>query len=180
MRTAYTRVPLTRERVLEGALAVAEREGFDRLSMRLVARELDVSPMGLYRHVASKDDLLDGVVERLLGELELPDESLPWDRRLRHLAGQLRELARRRPTVFGLLLQRRAVGSGATRARTAALRALHDAGLPPQEAARTERLLSTLVMGFAFSEAAGRFDGVDVDSEFDAALDLLARVVVAA
>ncbi len=68
MRTPYTAVPLRRERVLDAALVVAEREGLERLSMRLVARELNVSTMGLYRHVANKDDLLDGLVERLLGE----------------------------------------------------------------------------------------------------------------
>jgi AcrR family transcriptional regulator len=179
MRTPYTAAPLTRARVLDAAFAVAEREGLERLSMRLVARELAVSPMALYRHVANKDDLLDGLVERLLGELELPDESLPWDERLRILARQLRALARRRPRLFGLLLQRRAVGAGATRAREAALRALADAGLDRAAAARAERLLSTVIFGFAFSEAAGRFDGVDVDAEFEAALAALAGVVVA-
>ena len=162
---------------MEAALSVSERDGFDRLSMRVLARELDASPMSLYRHVVDKDDLLDGVVERLLDELELPDPSLPWEQRLRSLAGELRALARRRPAAFGLLLQRRAAGSGATRARAAALEALRDAGLSAHEAARFERLLSTLVMGFAFSEAAGRFEGIDVDEEFDAALDLLAHTL---
>jgi AcrR family transcriptional regulator len=171
-------VPLGRERVLEGALAVAEREGLERLSMRLVARELSVSTMALYRHVANKDDLLDGLVERLLGELELPDDSLAWDQRLRALAGELRALAKRHPALFVLLLQRRAVGAGATRARDAELRALRDAGLDQKAAEQLERLLSTVVMGFAFSEATGRFDGIDVDDEFDAALDLLAGLVV--
>jgi AcrR family transcriptional regulator len=178
MRTPYTAVPLRRERVLEAALAVAERDGLERLSMRLVARELSVSTMALYRHVTNKDDLLDGLVERLLGELQLPDESLPWDERLRMLAREIRALAHRRPAVFGLLLQRRAVGSGATRAREAELRALRDAGLDQKAAERLERLLSTVVMGFAFSEATGRFGGSDVDQEFDAALELLARLVV--
>jgi AcrR family transcriptional regulator len=163
--------------VLEAALVVAEREGLEGLSMRLVARELDVSPMALYRHVTDKDDLLDGLVERLLGELALPDDALAWDERLRLLAGELRALARRRPSLFGLLLQRRAVGEGATRARQAALRALCDSGLDSDAAQRLERLLSTLVMGFAFSEATGRFEGIDVDREFDAALELLARLV---
>ncbi len=177
MRTVYTSSPLKRERVLEGALAVAEREGLERLSMRLLAAELGVSTMALYRHVTNKDDLLDGLVERLLGELELPEESLPWDERLRRLAGELRALARRRPQLFGLLLRRRAVGEDATRARQVALRALRDAGLESKAAERMERLLSTVVMGFALSEATGRFDGIDVDEEFDSALELLARVV---
>jgi AcrR family transcriptional regulator len=180
MRTAYTSLPLRRERVLEAALAVAEREGFERLSMRLVARELEVSTMALYRHVTNKDDLLDGLVGLLLGELQLPEDSLPWDQRLRLLASELRSLALRRPELFGLLLRRRAVDPGATRAREAALRALSDAGLDPEAAARSERLLSTVIMGFAFAEASGRFDGVDVDGEFDEALELLARLVVPA
>jgi AcrR family transcriptional regulator/transposase len=174
VRTPYTSAPLARDRVLEAALAVAEREGFERLSMRLVARELDASTMALYRHVKNKDDLLDGVVERLLGELRLPDESLPWDRRLRMLAAELRVLARRHPELFGLLWRRRAVGAGATRAREAAIRALCDAGLDPEAAARRERLLSTVIMSFAFSEVAGRFAGLDADAEFEEALELLA------
>jgi AcrR family transcriptional regulator len=179
MRTAYTSSPLKRERVLEAALAVAEREGLERLSMRLLARELGVSTMALYRHVTNKDDLLNGLVERLLGELELPDESLPWDERLRKLASELRALARRRPQLFGLLLTRRAVGEDATRARKVALRALHDAGLQSEAADRMERLLSTVVMGFALSETTGRFEGINVDEEFDGALQLLARMVAA-
>ena len=76
------------------------------------------------------------------------------------------------------MLQRRAVGAGATRAREAELRALRDAGLGRKAAERLERLLSTVVMGFAFSEATGRFAGIDVDEEFDAALELLARLVI--
>jgi len=170
-------VALSRERVLDAALAVAAREGFERLSMREVARDLDVSPMALYRHVANKDDLLDGVVALLLGEIALPEESLPWEQRLRLLAGEVRALARRRSRAFGLLLTRRAVGEGATRARAATLAALADAGLDREAAARSERLLSTLVMGFALSEASGRFDGIDVDGDFNAALELLSRVV---
>jgi AcrR family transcriptional regulator len=163
--------------VLEAASRVAEREGFGRLSMRLVARELEVSPMALYRHVADRDDLLDGLVERLLGEVCLPDESLPWEARLRGLAHEFRALAARHPELFGLLLRRRAVGSEALRARQAAIGALCDGGLDLDAATKFERLLSTMVFGFAFSEAAGRFDGIDADEEFGALLDLLARAV---
>ncbi|MGD1058175.1 MAG: TetR family transcriptional regulator [Solirubrobacteraceae bacterium] len=179
MRTVYTSGPLKRERVLEAALTVAEREGLERLSMRLLGRELGVSTMALYRHVTNKDDLLDGLVALLLGELEIPEESLPWDERLRRLAREVRALAHRRPELFGLLLRRRAVGEEATHAREAALRALRDAGLESKAAERMERLLSTVVMGFALSEATGRFEGIDVDEEFDGALELLARLVAA-
>jgi len=187
VRTAYTAepatptapsLPLRRERVLEAALVVAERVGLERLSMRLVAGQLGVSPMALYRHVANKDDLLDGLVTRLLDEVRLPDVSLPADERLRLLAREIRALAGRHPDLFGLLLRRRAVGPEALRAREATIQALRDSGLDDEAAGRMERLLSTVVFGFALSEAAGRFDGVDVDAEFDAALDLLAKAVL--
>lgn len=176
-QTASTSPPLNRERVLEAASRVAEREGFQRLSMRLVARELGVSPMALYRHVADKDDLLDGLVEQLLGEVRLPEESLPWEMRLRCLAQELRALAARHPELFGLLLRRRAVGTEALRTREAAIGALRDGNLDLDTATRLERLLSTMIFGFAFSEAAGRFEDTDADEEFAALLDLLAQVV---
>ncbi len=179
MRTPYTSPPLTRDRLLDAALAVAERDGLERLSMRQLARELDVSPMALYRHVTNKEDLLDGLIERLLGQLRLPDDALGWEQRLRVLAAELRALAHRHPGLFGLLLRRRAVGAQATRPREIALRALRDGGLDPEAAARRERLLSTVIMGFALSEVAGRFAGVDVEQEFEEALSLFAGLAVA-
>jgi AcrR family transcriptional regulator len=175
LRTMYAG-KLTRSAVIEAGRAVAEREGIAGLSMRAVARELGASPMGLYRHVADKEDLLDGLVELLLGELRVPEQSLPWETRLRILAHELRALARRHPGLFELLLRRRAVGAGALGAREAVQRALIDAGLTPEAAARRERLLSTTIMGFSLSEVAGRFAGFDADREFEEALDLLAGV----
>jgi AcrR family transcriptional regulator len=163
--------------VLEAASKVAEREGFQGLSMRSVARELDVSAMALYRHVADKDDLLDGLVQRLLGEVQLPDRSLSWETRLRNLAYELRALATRHPELFGLLLRRRAASPEALQVRQAAISALCAGGLDLDEATRLELLLSTTIFGFAFSEAAGRFEDLDADAEFDALLDLLARAV---
>jgi len=180
MFTAYTAAagPLTRERVLAAAGHVAERDGLDRLSMRALARELGVSPMAMYRHVKNKDDLLDGLLDRLLAELPLPRESAPWQDRLRFMAAELRALARQHPRLFVLLLQRPAVGSDAVRTRDAVELALRDAGIGPEEAARLQRLLSTVVIGFALSEVSGRFAGTDTDREFDAAVDLLLDAVV--
>lgn len=163
--------------MLEAAAQVAEREGFQRLSMRLVARELGVSAMALYRHVADKDDLLDGLVERLLAEVRIPDASLPWQTRLRGLAHELRSLAARHPELFGLLLRRRAISDEALAVRRAAIAALCEGGLDLDSATRLERLLSTMIFGFAFSEAAGRFEALDADQEFEALLDLLAGAV---
>lgn len=177
MRTAYTPA-VSRERVLDAASRLTERDGFQRLSMRLVASELGVSAMALYRHVADKDDLLDGLVERLLGEVRIPDESLPWHERLRVMAYELRAMATRHPELFGLLLRRRAVSPEALSVRQAAIGALRDGGFDQRAAAQLERLLSTVIFGFAFSEASGRFDGIDADEEFSALLELLTRAVL--
>lgn len=134
--------------------------------------------MALYRHVADKDDLLDGLVELLLCEVRLPEESLPWEARLRDLAHEIRALAARHPELFGLLLRRRAVGAEALRARQAAIGALCDSGLDLDAATRLKLLLSTMLFGFAFSEAAGRFEGIDADEAFGALLDLIAGAVL--
>ena len=71
---AQTRAPLTRERVLNTAVALADQGGVDALSMRKLAQALDVVPMALYRHVANKDELLDGLVDVVIGEIDPPLE----------------------------------------------------------------------------------------------------------
>ena len=68
--TAERRTPLSRERVLTAAVGLADRGGIEALSMRKLGQELGVDAMAIYRHVQSKDDLLDGVVEALVGEIE--------------------------------------------------------------------------------------------------------------
>src|SRR6187431_559655 len=67
-----TRTPLSRERVLQAAVELADREGPDGLSMRRLAAELGVVPMALYKHVANKDELLDGMIDVVVGEIDPP------------------------------------------------------------------------------------------------------------
>ena len=69
---ATPRTPLTRQRVLRAAVALADRGGVGALSMRKLAQELGVEAMSLYHHVANKDDILDGIVDVVFGEIELP------------------------------------------------------------------------------------------------------------
>jgi AcrR family transcriptional regulator len=78
-----TRTPLTRERVLRAAVDLADRDGIDSLSMRKLAQILDVVPMALYRHVANKDELLDGLVDVVIGEIEPPVEGADWKTAIR-------------------------------------------------------------------------------------------------
>jgi AcrR family transcriptional regulator len=118
--------------------------------------------MSLYPHVASKEALLDGVVDVLLAE-QLPTlEPLPadadWWTRLVAAAQGMRKLAARHPSAFSLLLARPSVTPDAVRATDMVYRAVLDAGIPDAHVARVERLVSTFVLGFAASEVNGRFN----------------------
>jgi AcrR family transcriptional regulator len=148
---------ISRHAVLEASLAIADRHGVDAVTMQAVADRLDVTPMALYRHVSDKADLLDGLVEGLLAEVELPAEDEPPEDRLRAFAASIRRVARRHPTLFPLLLARPATTPESRRVRDSVCAALEQAGLDPDGARRAERLISTAVLGFAASEAAGRF-----------------------
>ena len=160
---------IDRDSVLAAALAVADADGVAGLSMRAVAERLGVTAMALYRHVGDKQELLDGLVERLLLELPLPDPALSWQDRLAAMAMAMRQTARAHPQVFPLLLQRPAATSGARRVREAVYQALRDAGAPEDQVPRIERVLSTFALGFAASEAAGRFSVGTRDLDLDLA-----------
>lgn len=147
----------SRSAILGAALAVADQGGLDAVTMQAVARRLSLTTMALYRHVADKADLLDGLVELLLTEFPFPPTDLPWHERLTRLAHGIRDTARRHPGVFPLLLQRPANTEQARRVRDTVVATLQEAGLGPDAAARAERLISTAVFGFAASEATGRF-----------------------
>ena len=148
---------ISREAVLAAALRLADEHGLEAVTMHAVARRLQVTPMALYRHVDDKNALLDGLVELLLTDYPLPQAEGRWDERLTALAHGIRDTARRHPAVFPLLLTRPAVTPAARVVRDAVQSALREGGLPETEVARAERLISTAVLGFAVSEAAGRF-----------------------
>ena len=78
------RTPLSRDRVLGAAIALADRLGIEALSMRKLAQELDVVPMALYKHVANKDELLDGMVDTVVGEIGPPQPGEGWKPAVRH------------------------------------------------------------------------------------------------
>jgi len=163
--------------VLATALRVADEQGLEAVTMQAVAERLAVTPMALYRHVTNKADLLDGMVEKLLTEFPLPPAALPWPERLSSVAQAIRQSARRHPGVFPLLLERPVATPAARKVRGGVYAALREAGVPPDQVARTERLVSTAVLGFAVSEAAGRFRRHSrrvLDADFDRLQQLLA------
>lgn len=142
-----------RTEIVEAALDVARDGGLAAVTMRAVADRLGGSVMGLYRHVPTKEALLDDLVGRLLAELDLPDPSRPWRQRLHQLAGQVYDLAGRYPTVVPLLLTRAYTASDAVRVVDATSGLLRDAGIAPGEVPRLERMVATFLLGYAVSAA---------------------------
>lgn len=169
---------LSRETILDTALELAEQEGLAAVTMRAVASRLNVTPMALYNHVGNKQELLDGLVERLLAELPSPDPAKPWREQLDTLARSLRATAKRHPDAFPLLLKRPATTPAAKRSREAIYEALRSAGVNEDDIPRAERVLSTFMIGFAASEAGGRF-AHHAKKELDRDLELFGQAMTA-
>jgi AcrR family transcriptional regulator len=91
------REPLTRDRVLEAAVGLADREGVDSLSMRRLAAELGVVPMALYKHVANKDEMLDGMIDVVVGEIDPPSDAAEWKTAVRERIMSARRALLRHP-----------------------------------------------------------------------------------
>lgn len=167
---------IDRAGILRASLEIADERGIDGLTMQAVADRLGVTPMALYRHVKNKADLLDGVVEQLLDEINPSERSADGDDELLAMGQAVRALARRHPTVFPLLLQRPASTPAALRARDRVYEALRVSGIAEKDVARTERLISTMILGFAASEVSGRFDAHSrkvLDADFAALVEII-------
>src|SRR5215212_2067619 len=136
------RRPLSRQRIVRAALRMIDRDGVDGLSMRRLGAALGVEGMALYRHVGNKQQLLEGVVELLLEDLELPPvDSASWTEAWYAIARSYRRIARRHPGAFPLL----ALSPLATAARLeraqAPLGILRAAGFTERGAERAFRTL---------------------------------------
>ena len=99
-----SRVPLNRERVLDAAIRLADDGGIESLTMRKLARELGVEAMSLYNHVANKRDLVNGIVDVVLEEIQLPVDDEQWDRAIRQCAISAHETFLRHPWACGLVM----------------------------------------------------------------------------
>jgi AcrR family transcriptional regulator len=111
------RPPLTRERILRAAIAIADQIGAESLSMRKIGQQLGVEAMSLYYHVANKDDLLDGVLDLLVSEIEVPERADDWKTSLRQQALSARAVMRRHPWAPRLIASRPRIRMGPTMLR---------------------------------------------------------------
>lgn len=150
---APPRTPLDRQRVLAAALALVDAEGLDALSMRRLGAELGVEAMSLYKHVANKDALLDGLVEQLWNEVgEETAAGADWADQLRSFARGIRRMMHRHPQAASLLFSRCALSTQLLEGFATMLDTLRDAGFDEATAARTVRSLCSYAMGYASNE----------------------------
>ncbi len=148
------RVPLSRESVLRCALAIADATGIGSLTMRSLARALGAKPMSLYYYVANKDEILDGIVDLVFSEIELPSAAGSWRSEMRQRAVSVRRALSRHTWAIGLLESRTTPGPATLRHHDATLGTLRGAGFSVQSTAHAYALLDSYIYGFALQEAA--------------------------
>jgi AcrR family transcriptional regulator len=159
------RIPLNRERVLKGAVAIADTAGIGALTIRSLAEELGVKPMAIYYHVANKDEILDGIVDLVFAEIELPETDGDWRSELVRRASSARRVLSRHHWAIGLMESRKSPGPATLRHHDAVLGTLRKAGFTVEMTAHAYALLDSYVYGFALQEAALPFSGADTAAE---------------
>lgn len=155
--TRATRRPLNRDRVLQAAVELADEVGIDAVTMRGLADVLGVEAMSLYNHVANKDDLLDGMVDIVFGEIDLPSGT-DWKKAMRLRAISARQVLRRHRWAIGRMESRRSPGPATLRHHDAVLACLRDGGLSMELTAHAYAVLDSYIYGFALQEATLPFD----------------------
>jgi AcrR family transcriptional regulator len=153
---ATSRAPLSPERVLRAAVALADSAGIESLTMRRLGQELGVEAMSLYNHVRDKDDLLNGVIERVMGGFAFPDRDQhdDWVVYGRRLAYAWRDVLRAHPTVMQLFAERKHGTSLDTlRPMEAALEVLRGAGLGEREAVQAFHTIGGFIFGYVMMES---------------------------
>ncbi len=153
------RKPLSRDRVLQGALAIADADGLGSLTIRSLASHLGTKPMSVYYHVANKEEILDGLVDLVFGEIELPVPGNDWRGEMERRAHSARGVLARHRWAIGLLESRLTPGPANLRHHDAVIATLRSSGFSPQLTAHAYALLDSYVYGFALQEAGLPFEG---------------------
>jgi AcrR family transcriptional regulator len=152
------RTPLTRERVLRAAVAFADERGIASLTMRKLGEVLGVEAMSLYNHVANKSELLDGMVDVVFGEIDLPADETDWRTGMRQRAIAAREVLSRHRWAIGLMESRASPGPATLAHHDDVIGCLRRGGFSVEMAAHAFSLLDSYIYGFALQEANLPFD----------------------
>ncbi len=164
---------LSRERVVQAAIAIADAHGIGSLTMRRLGRSLGVEAMSLYHHVASKDDVLDGMVDAIWEEIGAP-QGADWKEAMHSRASSAREVFRGHPWAIGLVDTRRSPGPGTLGHAEAVIGSLREAGFSLSLALHAHILLDSYIYGFAIQETSLP---VSTDEESDAFAEKMLEVM---
>jgi AcrR family transcriptional regulator len=146
---ALRRVPLSRERVLDAAIKLADQGGLESLSMRKLGQELGVEAMAVYYHFANKDEVIDGIVDIVFSQIDLPASGADWKSAMRQRAVSLRDVLLRHRWAIGLMESRRKPGPANLRHHDVVIGSLRSAGLNMPTIAHAYSLVDSYVYGFA-------------------------------
>lgn len=156
------RAPLSRERVIEAAVGLADARGIEALTMRRLAQDLGVEAMSVYHHVANKDDILDGIVQHVLEECELPAPGDEWKAAIRRTAISTHEVLVRHRWAASLILAGAGTGAARLRYMDGILGALRRAGFSAELTDHAYHAIDSHIMGFTLWQV-----GMDLGSEED-------------
>ena len=158
-----SRASLDRDRIIDGAVELADEIGLDPLTIRRLAEHLGARPMSLYHYVSNKDDIVDGMVGRVFDEVERPDPEAPWKEAVESRARSLRAALRRHPWAIPIMESRRTPGLDILEHHEAMLATWLRTGFPLQIVAHGLAVVDAFVYGFALQEAALPFGENDGD-----------------
>ncbi len=169
--TNESRPALTRDRVLASAVALADESGIDALTMRKLADRLGVEAMSLYYHVANKEDIFNGIIDRVVSEIDLPSATVDWKTAMRERAVSARDMFTRHPWAVGLMESHTTPGPASLRYYDAVLGCLRTQGFSMEATALAFSTLDAFVFGFGIQEISLPFD--NEHDVADVAQDLL-------
>lgn len=160
-RTPSGRLPVTRDRAVVSAIALADADGLAALTMRKLAEALGVEAMSLYHHVANKEDLLDGMIDSVFGEIDLPRQDADWKLEMQRRAESVRVVLLRHPWAIGIMESRVSPGPSILRHHDAVLGCLRGGGFAVPMAAHAFALIDSYVYGFVLQEVNLPFNDQD-------------------
>jgi AcrR family transcriptional regulator len=151
--SAERRAPLTRDRVLDAALRLVDEGGIESLSMRKLGQALGVEAMSLYNHVANKNDVITGILERVADEIERPSSGEAWDVSIRKSAISAHDALQRHPWACALMMTPEHVVPERIRYMESLLGRIRGAGFSPEQTYHAYHVLDAHIFGFSLWQA---------------------------
>lgn len=165
-----TRLPLNRDRIFTAAMEIADERGVGAVTMREVSSRLHVKAMSLYNHVANKDDILDGMVDLVIDQFDLPEDTGNWREAMHRRAVSAHRLFQLHPWVPSLLDSRKSSGPSRLHYFEWVLGTLFKAGFSIDGAGRAFSLLDSYIYGFSIQQSNASADGEATAEEMAAAM----------